>query len=346
MNIIVTWMYSSPGNENILHAQMGSASGSQKIQNLYWRCVFLLFESSTRLNPGARHILFINQNPPGTIDGVDINRLIQQFNIEIIEFPTITKSPLDYYGAWNTQFIVLDVLDWLKKNINKEDNIFILDSDIIFNKPINEKLLSALKDHGALLYSIDYTEDHDINGLTLFDLVKIAKEINTGFPSDDFTYSGGEFICCTGREIPKIARIARKSYRLSLERHKKGLKKFNEEAHLLSYVYHELGYQTHTGNQFIKRMWTNRSIYSNIDGTEFDLVLWHLPAEKKRGFVNVFKSFKEFNKEYKLTIKDFAPAYRIEETFSSKTLRYCEQFARFLWRILKNMTNKVSRPDV
>jgi hypothetical protein len=333
-------MYSSPKGESILHAQVGSASGMLKVQNYYWRCVFLLFESSARLNPDARHILFINKSPQKVIDGVDTSKLVQQYNIELVEFTTITKSPSDYYEGWNTQFMVLDVLDWLKDNVRDDDNVFILDSDIIFNKPINNDLLRALETHKALLYSIDYDDKHRINGLTRRELLEVAKDMNADFPANEFIYSGGEFVCCRGGEISKIAGAGRENYSASLERHKRGLKKFNEEAHLLSYIYHVLGYQTHTANRFIKRIWTDRSIFSTIDGSESDLVFWHLPAEKKKGFVNVFRSYRRINGEYKLTVNNFGQAYRIEETLSSMIPRLIKQAVRPAYQILKSIARK------
>ncbi|HIK58126.1 MAG: hypothetical protein ABGZ19_10045 [Verrucomicrobiales bacterium] len=338
MNIIVTWMYSSPKSESILHSQMGKRSGTQKNQNYYWRCVFLLFESSSRLNPASRHVLFINKKPPNKIDGIDINRLIQQYNIELVEFPKITKSPPDYYGAWNTQFIVLDVLDWLTENVKASDNIFVLDSDIIFNKPINDDLLIDLRTHKALLYSIDYAINHNINGLTRLELLELSKEMDSGFSEREFVYSGGEYICCLGSEISKIACLGREVFLVCLERHQAGRAKFNEEAHLLSYVYHSLGYPTHKANKFIKRIWTNRAIFSNIDGSEHDLIFWHLPAEKRTGFVKVFRSFREKEGEYNLTINNFGQAYRIEETFLSRIVRCVELIARYIYRNLRGIT--------
>jgi len=76
MKTIVTWMYSSPMGEQISHAQIGKSCDTIEAQNIYWRCIFLLFESSTRLNRETRHILFVNQNPPRSIDGIKIDELI------------------------------------------------------------------------------------------------------------------------------------------------------------------------------------------------------------------------------------------------------------------------------
>lgn len=331
MNFIITWMYSSPPDENIAHHQIGNSASKQKAQNYYWRCVFLLFESSNRLNASnIRHLLFVNKNPPDEIDGIKTKDLLDQYNIELIEFETLTKSPKDYYGAWNTQFIVLDVLDWLKKNAAPNDNVFILDSDIIFNKPIDEKMLNDLRKQKALLYSMDYDPDKKINGLTRKELLQISKEMNSSFPADTFTYSGGEFICCLGSEISKISELGRQGFEICLERHKSNQPKFNEEAHLLSYVYTLIGYMTHTGNPYIKRIWTDRSLYSNIDGTEDQLTLWHFPAEKKHGFLKVFRSYRKINGVYKITTKNLKLAYRLEENIPSKIIGFMKTGARFL----------------
>ncbi len=332
MNTIVTWMYCSPPGENILHAQVGKFSSSMRVQNYYWRCVFVLFESSNRLNDGARHLLFVNQRPPVEIDGIKTSDLISHFNIEVIEFPTITKSPENYYGSWNTQFIVIDVLDWLSRNVLDDDVILILDSDIVFNKSLDNLFYEELKCHKALLYSIDYSKSHVINGLTKSDLLEIAKDIDPDFSEIEFTYSGGELICCLGSQVEKIAKIARKTYEICIQRYFEEKIKFNEEAHLLSYVYAKMGYSTHTANMFLKRIWTDRSVHSNVDGREKDLVLWHLPAEKKTGFVKMFRSLKLIDGVYAAPAVRAATIYRLEENFVSKLERLTKTFIRWILR--------------
>ena len=334
MDTIVTWMYCSPKDENILHLQMGDDSGTQEYQDFYWRCVFLLFESSARLNPGARHLLFVNKNPPRAIDGVDIDALTRQYNVEVIKLQNITKSPPDYYHAWNIQFIMLDVLDQLKGLVQESDNVFIFDNDIIFHKPLSDKLRAELKEHRALLYTIDYDINHKINGLTRLELLDISKEMNSSLTVDEFVFSGSEMICCLGAEIPKIAEEGRRAYMTSLVRYERGEAKFNEDGHLFSYVYHVLGYKNGTANAYIKRIWTDRSVHSNIDGSEDGLTMWHLPGEKKNGFRKVFASFREIDSIWQLTTSDFARSYRLEEPISAKILRYLRTGARAVYRLL------------
>ncbi len=330
MNVIATWMYSSPKGEKILHHQVGRNSGTKRIQNYYWRCVFLLFESSNRLNSDCRHLLFVNKMPPASIDGIDTKSLLQQYLIEVVELPTITLTSPDYYSAWNTQFIVLDILDWLKDNCADDDSVIVLDSDVIFHRPISKELEQEAEKHKALLYTINYPVDYKINGLTRNEMLRIAQEIEPGFSGNDFSYSGGEFIIFRGSEAKKIADCARRYFRICLQRHEKGQPKFNEEAQLLSFVYHVLGYKTRTANKYIRRIWTDRSIFSNVDGTEDGLILWHLPAEKTNGFLKVFRSYRKINGNYVLTAKNFSESYRLQERLSDKLLCYVKKIIRTL----------------
>lgn len=314
MNVVITWMYSSPQGENILHNQVGRESSSNRYQDYYWRCVFLLFESSHRLNSEVRHILFVNKRPPAIIDGVEINVLIQQFRVEVVMFDHLTLSPGDYHGAWNTQFLVLDVLDWVTGNTQPDDAVFILDSDIVFINPLNDRLLARLADNKALLYSIDMPADYMNNGLTAAELLQVARALDDSFEPAQFVYSGGEFICLLGSEAGAVSRLARETYESCLDRHRSGLKKFNEEAHLLSFVYQKLGYPNHSANDIVRRIWTDRSTYCNVVGDEDCLVMWHLPAEKKAGFVKRFRSFRRSAGGYALPEADLSKLFRLTET--------------------------------
>lgn len=314
MKIISTWMYSTPPGDKVLHNQVGRDSDLQETQNYYWRCLFCLFESSHRLNDDVRHILFVNKPPPESIDGIPTARLIQDFRIEIVTLENFTRPPKDSFAAWNTQFIVLDVIDWLAAHAADDDAVLILDGDCVFNKPIGPEFLADLNREGALLYSLDYPPDHSINGLSRRELAVVSRDYDPAIRFDEFVYNGGEFICAMGRELAGIGKLARQAFQASLDRAARGLPKFCEEAHLLSHVYHQLGYRSHTGNGYIKRIWTNRGVHSNVDGGESGLAIWHLPAEKKRGFVDQFKSLREIDGKYRISRSDSATVLGIRRT--------------------------------
>ncbi|MGZ8216725.1 hypothetical protein [Methylomagnum sp.] len=336
MKIVSTWMYSTPPGDKVLHNQVGLDSDLQKTQNYYWRCLFCLFESSHRLNEDVRHILFVNKAPPDFIDGIDIARLIRAFRIEVVILDRFTRPPKDTFTAWNTQFIVLDVIDWLADHTAVDDAVLILDGDCVFQRPIGAEFLADLDREGALLYSLDYSPEHSINGLSRRQLADLSQDYDASLKLTEFVYNGGEFICVMGRELRRIGSRARAAYHISLDRAARGLPKFCEEAHLLSHVYHALGYRTHTGNAYIKRIWTNRGVYSNVDGTELGLTIWHLPAEKKRGFITLFRSLEKMDGSFQVTRRDTASVLGIKPTLG----RMIEDYGFWVFKTLKKLTGR------
>lgn len=72
-------------------------------------------------------------------------------------------------------------------------------------------------------------------------------------------------------------------YNEMLNRYHHGLvKKFNEEAHFLSYLFYKNTIQGGgAANKYIKRMWNAPDFY-NIQKEDVDLAIWHLPAGKQK----------------------------------------------------------------
>ena len=64
--------------------------------------------------------------------------------------------------------------------------------------------------------------------------------------------------------------------------------KFNEEAHTLSYLYFKNGFRAAKQNPYMRRIWTNPLFYREVQATDVDLTLWHLPAEKTFGLRTVY----------------------------------------------------------
>jgi hypothetical protein len=59
--------------------------------------------------------------------------------------------------------------------------------------------------------------------------------------------------------------------------------RFIEEAHFLSLVYNQVGIKFGTGNLFVRRIWTQVLHFNNRTNSDSELVMWHLPAEKRFG---------------------------------------------------------------
>ena len=312
MSVVVsTWMYTVPDGDGAVHFQIGKRSDTQEARNHYWRCLFCLFASARAHMPDCRCVLLYNTPPPDFIDDKNVHDMIRRLRIELVQLETTTRPPKDYHPAWNTQFIVLDALDQLRSLAEPEDAVLLLDGDCIFVRPLSEEELSRIASKRALLYTLPYDINKDINGLTAPALTALSKEYDPPATADLIRYSGGEFVCLSGAALAEVAPMARSAYEQSLSRHEAGQEKFREEAHLLSYVYSLLGFDTHSGNDIIKRIWTDGGGFRNVDGSEDNLAIWHLPAEKKRGFRQMFAALGSSENELSL----FYDRHRLDRLF-------------------------------
>ena len=86
----------------------------------------------------------------------------------------------------------------------------------------------------------------------------------------------------------QLAEAARPVWAEMLRRHAAGRPRFNEEAHLLSYLYHRLGIESGTANAFIDRIYTSLKDGKTVAPRHLDLMLWHLPNEKRYGLRRLF----------------------------------------------------------
>lgn len=319
ISYLVTWMYSLDAGDKVAHLQTGKNSDSLKVQNIYWRCLFCLFESSHRKNGDkVKHVLYVNKLPPLYIDGISTQDLIEKYKIEIKEFKTFTRPPKGYYKAWSTQFLILDILKDASFYMSAEDRLILLDGDCIFSKPLPDEFYNELDKEKALFYTIDYPIDHVNHELTLSDLRQITQEMS-GRKCIDMNYQGGEIICLSGVIIKAFHDKAREIYAQSIKRFEEGKKKYNTEEPLFSAVSWELGLKSYGANPYIKRLWTDLASGVNLEENDVNLTIWHLPGEKKHGFKNTFRLLSQKN-GYSLHAfeNDLKRYYRIEPSTKDK----------------------------
>lgn len=333
-NYLVTWMYSPTDEQDIAHHQTGKSS-LQSTQNLYWRCVFCLFESSHRNNKNIfKHLLYVNRMPPEMIDGVSTADLISTFNIEIHVIDERSLPPKGYYKAWSSQFLLIDVIRQLKEFVEPEDRVVLLDSDVIFTKPAGPDFFNDIDKFKSLLYTIDYPSHRQVNGLSLDELRSMVRELS----SDDTSTlhnEGGELICFKGSILSPLLETLTTGYRWSRHRHEKGLSKFNTEEHLFSFAYWRLGLQTFTANKYIKRMWTDLSSAVNLEKGDENRMLWHLPAEKKNGFIRYFRLMSGNGNTLAGYESDLSSIFRVKPTMRDRLVMIARIPLKKTYKLLK-----------
>lgn len=294
MDYICTWIYLDAPEERSEYPQVGKRSDTLDFQAVYWRCVAVFYALSTRFNPNRKHILFSNQrveNFPRP-DGFDLAGYLKSKNVEIVTLPLTWQTPPGYFGKWRNQFYIFDILQFFEHQLGDPDAAcMVLDSDCLVNRPL-DGLFAALRKQGLMVLPMHFADDYNINGLTRPDMRRLFAELDGGKdPGENPEYCGGEIFAATLPVIQRINALAPGIWQQMLERHRAGQPKFNEEAHLLSYLYHRIG---HSGvlNGFIKRIWTSPK-YNNLKPEDAQLPIWHLPAEKTGGIALLFRRLKQ-----------------------------------------------------
>lgn len=289
MNNICTWLCIDEKGEESLFPQTGIKSSSQAHQNIYWRCIVVFFISSKRYHKNEKHILFTNSKSIPIIDGIEISEILKLLEVEIIYIPFTYKPPKNYWKTFQNQFYEFSILDYISNNsLNKSDYYLILDSDCFFIKPVYDLFLDAKQNNGFAAIHEDTDPNYLINGLSLLDMKQLFEDL-LGLPIEITPqYYLGEFFLCNTENIKIISNDFQELWPILLKRHEDKKLKFNEEAHVLSFLYYKNGLTANNAKKYIKRIWTNPVFYRNVNANDVNLNIWHLPSEKRFGFEYLF----------------------------------------------------------
>jgi hypothetical protein len=288
MNNICTWLCADQKGEESDFPQSGQKSSSQKHQDIYWRCLIVFFVTSRRFNTSENHLLFTNTKKLPVVDGLDISEILKELKVKVIYIPFDYKTPKGYFGSFQNQFFEFSILKYIANNDFKlKDQYLILDSDCIFIKPA-KALFNAASKKGYISFEIDSPVHHKINGLSRLDMKELFSELLERDVDTIPSYHLGEFLLCNVEHIKKLNEDFAALWPVLLKRNLAGLKKLNEEAHTLSYLFYKNGLEAEEKNHFIKRIWTNPVFYRNVASSDLDLTVWHLPAEKTFGIARLF----------------------------------------------------------
>ncbi len=288
-NYIITWVYCDLQTEESSYTQMGSNSSETSFQEIYWKCAYVFFKTSIVNNPSAKHLLFTNNQDIPFIEGVSLKDKFASMNVEVIEIPLTFNTPPDYFFSWRNQFYLFDILAYLGRHLEPDDNVIVLDSDCIFTKPA-EPIFKDLVRYPALVYSLPFTEYEDIHGLSRMQMLDVYNTISDSDYAEYPTYYGGEWFAAKVSYIRLLNSMIPNIWLKNMNLHLQGKLKFNEEAHMLSFLYDESHAELGSANSYIRRMWTISSIRRDIQNTDTELIIWHCPSEKKYGISALFYS--------------------------------------------------------
>ncbi|MEJ7769099.1 MAG: hypothetical protein WKF89_14875 [Chitinophagaceae bacterium] len=322
MNHICTWICADKVGEEGIFPQSNTRlkSSSKGHQNIYWRCLVVFYITSRRFNKNEKHVLFTNVRQLPEVDGVRMSDILKKLDVEVVCTDFKYKTPKGYFGTFQNQFYEFSILEYISQH-NKclDDQYLIVDSDCLFLKPASEMFNEAAKT-GFMSFEDECTVDLVINGLSRRNMKTLYESLLSRTLNEIPGYHLGEFLLASVRNINKIFSDFQVLLPKMLERNSKGLPKFNEEAHTLSFLYFKNDLKASQNKTLMKRIWTNPLFYRNVSNADIHLVLWHLPAEKTFGIARLYEDFVHKSNHLGLEISDEAYLELLQKTLGIPSL--------------------------
>ncbi len=295
-NIIATWICVDTEDNSTYFPSAKGKSSDAKVQNIYWRCIACFYTMARHYNPDATLALFSNTSHLPTVDGTDIQQLLQQLNVSFYVTPFEYVTPQGYYNQWRNQFYEFSIFKYISthEDFEDDDNFLLLDSDCIITQNLASLFAEVAKEK-CITYVIDYAPEHDINGNSRKSMQAVFSALLNEKVEHIPQYHAGEFYATTIAVLKKLIQDFYTVWEQLLRLNEAGLDKLHEEAHTLSFLFYKNGFNGGQANQFIKRLWTDPTTHRNIKPGDERLPIWHLPAEKRHGFVTLFQWLQKGN---------------------------------------------------
>jgi hypothetical protein len=335
IGIITSMCVDIEPDEKVFYPQLKDVNAQDR-RWLYWQCVYVFFATSKRFNPQSRHILYTNDQTQVAKDGIDLMAKIKDLGVEVKFHPfQHFNPPKGYSNTFKNAFYKMDVI----KELGKETgNFILLDSDCVWIKPVSTLNQMMDWDKEILLYDTFTSSDPSKrptnltkDNLLKADVGKVFKQIDENYPIAEPHVFGGEVIGGNAQNLKIVGEELAKSFNhiltkyhseAELPRFPNGKNIFSGMEYWTSMIYNQMPLPYRDARQYIRRIWTAFKV-SSVKKTDFDLTIWHMPAEKKQGFPNLFQqSINPKSKFWTLSLDKF-PAYMGEYLgITDKTLNF------------------------
>ena len=285
MNYIITWFYRESADEASFYPQMGQRGDSALVHSVYMQIQVPFFRTFRHYNPKARLLFFTNlrrEGLPRFLLG-----LFDELGVETVTLPYERRPPKGWYGAWQNQFYLYDILGWMGGRMKADDALLVCDADCLCRTPL-DGLFDEIRKQGSALYEFITDRSATINGITLPEMEAFYSACYGPPPRSPLAYYGGEFIGLRGDSVCRINEAYAGLWAFNLARADRREPKLNEEAHVLSVLAERLDLRNAVANRYVKRMWTSPQ-FNNVCPEDERLAVWHLPYEKKRGLYRLFR---------------------------------------------------------
>jgi hypothetical protein len=245
---------------------------------------------SIRINGGdrVRYVVFSNEAPRDPFATI-----LRQSGVEILSIPFQCRPPEGFFASFSGAFYLLDAIVWASTYLDPAEPILFLDPDCLVTAELS-RVESDITTAGAAFFDVKYPLEHVVNGLCRKDIWALE---GTCFGISERRnaprWLGGEFIGLDRATATMMSSFIRSGFERNISLHLEGLAKYNTEEQFISGLVHANAmpfFDSSDGH--VARIWTARS-FRNFSAGTANVPVWHLPAEKARGFLKTFNMLAE-----------------------------------------------------
>lgn len=293
-HILATWIYLDTKESASYFPSSKGLSSDLGVQAIYWRCVVVFFSTARYYNKDIRLALFSNVSTLPQVEGADVGAVLKKLGVEFYTTPFEYQTPEGYYGNWRNQFYEFSIFKYVTTSpaFCDDDNFVLLDSDCVIKGDLSP-VFNAVALQQCITYVIYYKPERDINGISRLEMKDIFERLSEKPMQEPPLYHAGEFYATTVKAMKQLMQDFYIIWPRLVQYHAEGKTRLTEEAHVLSYLYYINGFKAADADRFVKRIWTDAAVYRNVEAGDKDLLIWHLPSEKRGGFKELFHRLKQ-----------------------------------------------------
>jgi len=240
----------------------------------YYRAIVITFSSIRRWNPDADLKLVSDVDPPPPFD-----RQLADLDVHVLLTPFDHRPPEGFWPIFNASLYTIDALRALADDGSVKDAVLLLDPDILCTGNLGP-VVDAIAPDTWVVYPLVGSYAEKTQGLEVAhtaELHQLLDDTLVGPPE----YYGGELYGFRPETAGPVLDRAEAAWQLAFKNWKEQRPHFVTEEHLLNYALRRA--KLADASPYIRRIWT-APVHRTVAGDELTLLLWHLPAEKDRGF--------------------------------------------------------------
>ena len=132
---IATWFYRESADEASFYPQMGQKGDSALVHSVYMQIQVPFFRTFRHYNPAARLLFFTNLKREGLPRF--LLELFDELSVETVTLPYTRRPPKGWYGAWQNQFYLYDILSGMDGRMQADDTLPVCDADCVCRMPLD-----------------------------------------------------------------------------------------------------------------------------------------------------------------------------------------------------------------